>query len=372
MGLRQTAERPDRLRRAARQALSRALWWVWLRQRRPGPAAAGPGACAARAGAATATAGVPTLGVMAMMRNEAPYILEWIAHHRLVGVSRFYIADNGSDDGLGSILAALDRAGVVRRIDFPGTPGTPPQKHGHRALILAAGTEVDWLAAIDADEFIEPRAGYRRATDWLQTLPAEVGGVAMNWACYGSAGRNAPGEGLVAERFPRRGHDARAPNRHYKMIVRPACIRRMISPHHLELAEGFAIVDSNGNPLAEAGRKASGRSRACVWGALRLRHYAVKSRSEFFFRKLPLRRTTSGELRSPGYFAAHDFNEVPDPFPGPHLEALKAEVERLRALLSDLPEPLRHPERMLAALPVVDPQALDAAVAAGDPALIPR
>lgn len=39
-------------------------------------------------------------GVVTLFRNEGPYLVEWIEYHRLVGVDRFWLYDNGStDDG---------------------------------------------------------------------------------------------------------------------------------------------------------------------------------------------------------------------------------------------------------------------------------
>jgi hypothetical protein len=31
------------------------------------------------------------LSICAMYRNEAPYLREWVAFHRLMGVERFYL-----------------------------------------------------------------------------------------------------------------------------------------------------------------------------------------------------------------------------------------------------------------------------------------
>ena len=40
----------------------------------------------------------PRLAIGAIVKNEGPYLLEWIAFHRVVGVDRFFIADNASTD----------------------------------------------------------------------------------------------------------------------------------------------------------------------------------------------------------------------------------------------------------------------------------
>ena len=55
---------------------------------------------------------VPRVAIAAIFRNEHPYVLEWIAHHRALGVAQFYIADNVSDDGTSELLQALDALGA--------------------------------------------------------------------------------------------------------------------------------------------------------------------------------------------------------------------------------------------------------------------
>jgi len=53
-----------------------------------------------------------TFGVIAVARNEAPYLLEWIAHYRVLGFEQITIYDNESNDGTSRILAPLARAGM--------------------------------------------------------------------------------------------------------------------------------------------------------------------------------------------------------------------------------------------------------------------
>ena len=40
-----------------------------------------------------------TITVFTTMKNEGPYMLEWVAFHRMLGVDHFLMVDNGSNDG---------------------------------------------------------------------------------------------------------------------------------------------------------------------------------------------------------------------------------------------------------------------------------
>ena len=159
----------------------------------------GPAPLQAGAGAASR----PVLGVGAIFKNEGPYILEWIAFHRAVGVTRFFIADNASDDGSTELLAALDRAGIIRHIPFPGRPGEPPQLPAYVEILARFGAEADWIAFIDADEFLQPAPPDRSLLPALAGLDAAegVGMVVVNWAVYGSGGADEAGPEPVIERF---------------------------------------------------------------------------------------------------------------------------------------------------------------------------
>jgi hypothetical protein len=39
------------------------------------------------------------LAGFAIFKDEAPYLLEWIAFHKMIGVALFVLYDNGSTDG---------------------------------------------------------------------------------------------------------------------------------------------------------------------------------------------------------------------------------------------------------------------------------
>ncbi|HSF92434.1 MAG TPA: glycosyltransferase family 2 protein, partial [Paracoccaceae bacterium] len=56
---------------------------------------------------------MPNHTILATMKNEAPFILEWVAYHQIIGFDKFVIFSNDSTDGTTEILDALDRAGII-------------------------------------------------------------------------------------------------------------------------------------------------------------------------------------------------------------------------------------------------------------------
>jgi len=53
------------------------------------------------------------LAICATIKDEAPYIPEWIEFHRGVGVEHFFLYDNLSSDGSKEVLEPWVRAGLV-------------------------------------------------------------------------------------------------------------------------------------------------------------------------------------------------------------------------------------------------------------------
>ena len=287
------------------------------------------------------------LALAAIVKNEGPYLLEWLAHHRLLGIERFFIADNDSDDGSTDLLAALAAAGLITHIAFPGTPGTAPQLPAYRLILDRHGAAAEWFAFIDADEFIRPLQATVSLSDWLRGQPDRVGAVVLNWAVYGSAGRDRPGRGLVQRRFPLRFADQTRANLHYKTLLRRSAWQALSgNPHHFHLKPGWSHVDSAGAALVPGERP--GKSPSVVWGAFRLEHYMFKSRAEFIHKKIARGRATRFDaLRTEEMFEGAGNARLQDPADDAVIRAVKREMEAMRRLIADLDPQFRDMDKRI-------------------------
>ena len=277
------------------------------------------------------------IAIAAILKNEAPYILEWVAYHRVVGVDRFFVADNDSDDGSTQLLAALDAASVISHIPFPNVPNKPPQLAAYAEIMRRHNGDADWIAFVDADEFLLPTGedrSMRPVVEEMNRRPG-VGAVAVNWATYGSSGHKRATPDLVIERFSLRAEKEWSENFHYKSIVRTKAWQSCYgNPHLFNLKDGWRAVHSTGEEVVDHPGRGPGLSREHIWERLRLNHYVVKSKQEFFERKQPKgRATVVGGTKGAGHFVAHDRNETSDPMPTWLVDATKAEMARLSRLL---------------------------------------
>ncbi len=281
------------------------------------------------------------IAVAAIFKNELPYVVEWVAYHRAVGIDRFFIADNNSDDGTSVLLAKLAAANLVDHILFPGTPNVAPQLPAYIEIMRRHGREADWIAFIDADEFLfstDDSHSVREAIEGLHHDPS-VGAIGVNWATFGSSGHEGPSEELVIERFSKRAAKGWSENYHYKSIVRSSAFSAPSgTPHAFLLRPEWQYVHPTGEALVDHEVRGSGLSRDLSWHRLRLNHYVVKSRKEFFDRKGPKgRATVVGQTKGANYFSAHDRNEVNDPFPAHLVDRVKREIEDIRAVIGGVP-----------------------------------
>ena len=280
------------------------------------------------------------LAIGAIFKNEGPYILEWIAYHRSMGIERIVIADNDSDDGSAELLRELDSRGIVCSFPYNGSPGVPPQLPAYAELLDRYGHLAEWFAFIDADEFLVATDGSRPLGSILDglSLDPDVGAIALNWAIYGSNARKTQEGGLVLERFQRRASKDASINLHYKSIVRTAALLGpATNPHHFNLQPGFRYVHADGSDLVQHPSAGPGLSDKTVWAPLRINHYVVKSREEFFKRKQPRGRATrANEYRPAEFFTHHDRNDESGPIP-------LGTVERVEAELVDLASELGQP-----------------------------
>jgi len=109
----------------------------------------------------------PTLLTFTVMKNEGPFILEWVAWQRLMGVDHILVLTNDCDDGTDAMLDRLDRMGLVEHLPNPlmisaadsllrKSPHLSGISYGRR---LRSWREADYIFLTDVDEFPLLRGG---------------------------------------------------------------------------------------------------------------------------------------------------------------------------------------------------------------------
>jgi hypothetical protein len=91
------------------------------------------------------------LCVCTMVWNQASAIREWVMYHSWLGVERWFIYDNNSDDDIEKVINDLDFEGynVSRKV----WPWIKTQEAGFSHCALTARDECKWVGFFDVDEF---------------------------------------------------------------------------------------------------------------------------------------------------------------------------------------------------------------------------
>ena len=156
------------------------------------------------------------MSIACIIKNEGPYLREWLEYHKLIGVEHFYVYDNESSDNTKEVLQPYIDAGDVTYIYFPGRDR---QDSAYCHATAHFGQETRWMAVVDLDEFI-----VLHEKDNLRDFMAEYADcsqISLHWVIYGSSGHEKRPDGLVLENF--KGHSA-VPDFSPKSIFNPRTV----------------------------------------------------------------------------------------------------------------------------------------------------
>ena len=122
------------------------------------------------------------------VKNEAAFLLEWLAHHRAVGFTDFLVFSNDCSDGTDAMLDRLADLGQLTHLRNPGPWPEGPQwaalKAADRHPLRAAA---DWVLFCDIDEFVNIHAGDGTLGALTAALP-EATAIALTWRLFGNCG----------------------------------------------------------------------------------------------------------------------------------------------------------------------------------------
>lgn len=279
-----------------------------------------------------------TLTIISCVRNEAPFLLEWIAHHRALGVGRFLIYSNDCDDGTDAMLDALQNAGILTHVRH--------ERIGNKSLQWQAFNEAtsqgrltgsDWITALDCDEFLNPLGSGDLAAILAQA--GDVDAIAIPWRLFGNSSIIDFTDQPICEQFTRA---APVPCHYpvaasfFKTIYRAAGPFQSPGIHRPKQTDTPVMLGPDLRPLPDV--IAQNQSRIQTYGLefpqalIQLNHYSLRSAASFMVKRdrgLPNRAERLVGLE---YWVERNFNTCEDTSIKRHSPAAQQEVARLRQL----------------------------------------
>lgn len=291
------------------------------------------------------------------VRNEGPYLLEWVVFHRMLGFDEVIIFSNDNDDGSDDLLQAMKKHGLIdwrpRRINA----GDSPQMSAFLSLskeLLEKNVrgKQDYLAWFDCDEFLVLRK-HETIKDLLNYY-SYPDSLLINWKHFGSNNHEKYGEDLTINRFVRCDIDnslnkgfkavSKINNDLYKRLENHRPIARSGYWGRVQYANDLSVQEYSNSYKIPREQLLNGKLARAFFDTpffhevCHLNHYATRSVEEYLWKaargngwlavdadKLHFRK---------GYFREHDLNDDYDD------HASVKYSGRLKEILKNLPADL--------------------------------
>jgi hypothetical protein len=282
----------------------------------------------------------PRILAVTTLRNEASFLLEWLAHHRACGFTDFLVYSNDCTDGTDTMLDRLAAMGWLTHVRNDGPHDEGPQWAALKAaskhpLVRAA----DWVLVLDIDEFVNIHTGNRTVPALLQALP-EATAIPLTWRLFGNAGVVACDDRPVTGTFTRAAPAVlHWPWRAmlFKTLFRNDGTYGRLGVHRPRAPDPGRIADArwfdgSGQELPDPFRTARifsdlGRDH---YGLVQLNHYALGSMEGFLVKADRGRANRDASVADVGYWVERNFSAVEDA----SIRALDSTAER-QALRDD-------------------------------------
>ncbi len=277
--------------------------------------------------------------IVGCMKNEAPYIIEWVAYHRAIGIDNFLIYTNGCEDGTTEILDRLQAMGILEHRNNDDWEGNSPQQHAlNCALEEPVIKNAEWIIHIDVDEFMNVRCGNGTVQDFLAAVP-DATNVAMTWRLFGHNGVTELSDDFVIEQF-----DACAPKfcpkPHtvwgFKTMFKNIGAYEKISCHRpnkldKDFEDRVKWVNGSGKEMTREVAKNGWRSskKSIGYDLLQLNHYALRSAESFLIKRQRGRALHVDRSIGINYWIRMDWSDFRDITIKRNVPRLRAEYDRL-------------------------------------------
>lgn len=223
------------------------------------------------------------VAIALILKNEARHIAEWAEFHRRAGIVRVIAYDNGGTDGtasilrevLGDALTLVPWAQIFSDVRMGREIHNQVLAYAHAASNF--GGAFRWMAFIDADEFLVPKAA-ASIPEALAHL-GDARNVSLPWHMFGRSDHETAPPGGVLANYLRRARDPMSDVRGvraFKVIVDP-CHLTALRVHSMETDGSGRTRNDAGLEVDEAARERPGFYSTTH---LQLNHYYTRSEEE--------------------------------------------------------------------------------------------
>ncbi|WP_084686687.1 glycosyltransferase family 2 protein [Paracoccus zeaxanthinifaciens] len=234
--------------------------------------------------------------IVTTMKNEGPFILEWIAYHRAIGVENFLVYTNDCTDGTDDLLRLLARKGYCEWRENPYREVDMKPQH---AALHAADSEdmvknADWLICMDVDEYIAVHVG-DGTMKALFDAANDANLISLTWRLFGNADITDFRDGFITQQFFRCAKEfANKPHQAwgFKTLYRNMGLFKKMGVHRPKGLQPNALdairwINGSGKAMPQDQWRNAWRSHSGTYGyqLASLNHYAVRSVESFLVKR---------------------------------------------------------------------------------------
>ncbi|SMX28012.1 hypothetical protein TRP8649_02124 [Pelagimonas phthalicica] len=279
--------------------------------------------------------------IVGCMKNEAPYIIEWVAYHRAIGFDNFLIYTNDCSDGTSEILDRLQEMGVLQHRNNDNWGGNSPQQFAlDNSLKEPVIKNAEWIAHVDVDEFINIRCGNGTLSDLFERVP-DATNIAMTWRLFGHNGVTHLNDKFVIEQF-----DTCAPKYcpkphtvwGFKTMFKNIGAYAKISCHrpnklHENFENKVKWVNGSGQDMTSEAIKNGWRNskKSIGYDLIQLNHYALRSAESYLIKRQRGRALHVDRSIGLNYWIRMDWSVHRDLTIKRNIPRLREEYDRLMA-----------------------------------------
>ena len=255
------------------------------------------------------------------MKNEGPFVLEWVAHNLAIGIDKMVVMTNDCTDGTDALLDRLDARGVLTHVNNTSRRQSSPQKRAYkRFLKMGMAREQDWVIVIDADEHINVKTGDHTLRALTRAMP-QAQMISMTWRLFGNAGIVSYEDRFLSEQFRMAApeHCPRPPQAWGLKTMFKRGLWSALGVHRPKrpLVDSMAEChwyNGSGQPMPERYFTGSWRSArdSVGYDLVQLNHYALKSCESYLVKKMRGRAHHLGESLGLEYWNMMNQNAVED------------------------------------------------------------
>ena len=262
---------------------------------------------------------------VSMMKDEGPFVIEWVAHHLAVGFTDLVVYTNDCSDCTDDMLIRLEELGLAhhRRNVIPA--GQRPQPSAlNYAQVEPVVCQSDWVMVFDADEFLSIRHGDGTLDGLITDAKAQgANGIVVTWRIFGSGGVVGWSRAPVTEQYLmaappewNKGWGVKTLFQYDPEFWKLGIHRPKMKTRHLktDFPDRVKWLNGSGREMEDYFKFRGWRSitRTLGYDWVQLNHYAVKSVESYAIRKLRGNVNNKKDKYNSDYWSLQDRNEVRD------------------------------------------------------------